>query len=230
MNKWEILWNHREMIIGGFKSTLVLFGVSATAAFLLSSLIVLAIQTGRGPAGRVVRGAVDGMRMLPFLIYAYLLYYGLPSLGIRFDAWTAGFIALITYHAAYFAEILRGAWATLPTGQAEAARAHGFTAFPMYRRIILPQLVLRAAPVLGNQLIICLKDTAFLSIITVRELTAAASAVQSQYFIPFEAFVVAIGLYWLTSLLIEALVARIGFAAERKGLGYQQYQRAAVRG
>ena len=43
MNKWEILWNHREMIIGGFKSTLVLFGVSATAAFLLSSLIVLAI-------------------------------------------------------------------------------------------------------------------------------------------------------------------------------------------
>jgi polar amino acid transport system permease protein len=71
-----------------------------------------------------------------------------------------------------------------------------------------------------------LKDTAFLSIITVRELTAAASAVQSQYFIPFEAFIVAIGLYWLTSMLIEALVARIGFAAERKGLGYQ---RAAVR-
>jgi polar amino acid transport system permease protein len=226
MNKWEILWDHREMIIGGFKSTLVLFGVSAIAAFLLSALIVLAMQTGRGPFGRVVRGLVDGMRMLPFLIYAYLLYYGLPSLGIRFDAWTAGFIALITYHAAYFAEILRGAWATLSTGQAEAARAHGFTSFMMYRRIILPQLVLRAAPVLGNQVIICLKDTAFLSIITVRELTAAASAVQSQYFIPFEAFIVAIALYWLTSMLIEALVARIGFVAEGKGLGYK---RAAVR-
>src|SRR6266850_814085 len=173
MNKWEILWNHREMILGGFKSTLVLFGVSAIAAFALSSLIVLAMRSGRGPFGRVVRGVVDGMRMLPFLIYAYLLYYGLPSLGIRFDAWTAGFIALITYHAAYFAEILRGTWATLSAGQAEAARA-----------------------------------------------------VQSQYFIPFEAFIVAIGLYWLTSMLIEALVARIGFAAEEKGLGYK---RAAVR-
>ncbi len=222
MTKWEILWNHREMILDGFKNTLILFIVSAVAAFLLSSLIVLTIRTGRGPFGRVIRIVVDGMRMLPFLIYAYILYYGLPSLGIRFDAWTAGFIALITYHAAYFAEILRGTWATLSTGQAEAARAHGFTTFKMYRRIILPQLVLRAAPVLGNQLIICLKDTAFLSIITVRELTAAASAVQSQYFIPFEAFIVAIGLYWVTSMSIEALVARVGFVAESKGLGYKR--------
>jgi polar amino acid transport system permease protein len=222
VSKWEILWNHRGMILDGFQSTLVLFAVSAIAAFLLSCLLALLMRTARAPLAASLRGVTDAMRTLPFLIYAYLLYYGLPSVGIRLDAWTAGFIALITYHAAYFAEILRGTWATLSTGQAEAARAHGFTSFMMYRRIILPQLVLRAAPVLGNQVIICLKDTAFLSIITVRELTAAASAVQSQYFIPFEAFIVAIGLYWLTSLLIEAGVARVGFAAEVKGLGYKR--------
>src|SRR5919106_1614321 len=220
MNKWEILWSHREMILVGFQKTLILFSISSVAAFVVSAGVVLVIQTHRGLLSRIVRAGVDGMRMLPFLMYAYILYYGLPSLGIRFDAWTAGFIALITYHAAYFAEILRGTWATLSTGQAEAARAHGFTTLKMYRRIILPQLLLRAAPVLGNQLIICLKDTAFLSIITVRELTAAASAVQSQYFIPFEAFIVAIGLYWLTSILIDLLVARIGLVAEGRGLGY----------
>ena len=220
MNKWEILWDHRDMIAVGFRNTLVLFAVSAIAAFLMSSAIVLAIQTHRGPLSGIVRTVVDGMRMLPFLMYAYILYYGLPSLGIRLDAWTAGFVALITYHAAYFAEILRGTWATLSAGQAEAARAHGFINVTMYRRIILPQLILRSAPVLGNQLIICLKDTAFLSIITVRELTAAASAVQSQYFIPFEAFAVAIGLYWVTSILIELLVARIGLVAQERGLGY----------
>jgi polar amino acid transport system permease protein len=220
MNKWEILWNHREFILVGFRNTLILFTLSAVAALFLSTVIVLLIQTGRAPLGRIVRGWVDAFRMLPFLIYAYLLYYGLPSVGIRLDAWTAGFIALITYHAAYFAEILRGGWATLSAGQTEAARAVGFTSLPMYQRIILPQLVLRCAPVLGNQLIICLKDTAFLSIITVRELTAAASAVQSQYFIPFEAFVVAILLYWLTSILIELLVANLGAVAERRGLGY----------
>ena len=83
MNKWEILWNHREMILLGFRNTLILFSISAVAAFLLSCIIVLSIQTSRTVLGRVVRGLVDGMRMLPFLIYAYLLYYGLPSLGIR---------------------------------------------------------------------------------------------------------------------------------------------------
>jgi polar amino acid transport system permease protein len=220
MNKWEILWNHRDMILVGFRNTLILFLVSAVAAFLLSSAVVLMIRTHRGPVGGVVRTVTDGMRMLPFLMYAYILYYGLPSLGIRLDAWTAGFVALITYHAAYFAEILRGTWATLSAGQADSARAHGFRNLTMYRRIILPQLVLRSAPVLGNQLIICLKDTAFLSIITVRELTAAASAVQSQYFIPFEAFIVAILLYWATSILIELAVARVGSFAQERGLGY----------
>jgi len=222
MSRWEILWDHRATIIRGFENTLILFGVSSVAAFLLSCAIVLVIQTHRGALSGLFRTIVDGMRMLPFLMYAYILYYGLPSLGIRLDAWTAGFIALITYHAAYFAEILRGAWATLPKGQTEAARAVGFMNLAMYCRIILPQLVLRTAPVLGNQLIICLKDTAFLMIITVRELTAAASAVQSTYFIPFEAFVVAIALYWLTSMGIEALVARIGLVAERRGLGYDR--------
>lgn len=220
MSRWEILWNHRATIIRGFENTLILFSVSSITAFLLSCAIVLVIQTHRGALSGFFRTIVDGMRMLPFLMYAYILYYGLPSLGIRLDAWTAGFIALITYHAAYFAEILRGTWATLSKGQTEAARAVGFMNFAMYRRIILPQLMLRTAPVLGNQLIICLKDTAFLMIITVRELTAAASAVQSTYFIPFEAFVVAIALYWLISMAIEALVARIGLVAEKKGLGY----------
>lgn len=220
MNKWEILWNHRGMILVGFQNTLLLFSVSAVAAFLLSVAIVLAMQTRSGAISSSMRAIVDGMRTLPFLMYAYILYYGLPSLGISMDAWTVGFISLITYHAAYFAEILRGAWATLSTGQAESARAHGFRSFGMYRRIVLPQLVLRTAPVLGNQVIICLKDTAFLSIITVRELTSAAASVQSLYFIPFEAFIVAIGLYWVTSILIELLVARFGFAAERRGLGY----------
>ena len=219
MDKWEILWNHRGMLLAGFQNTLILFSVSVVAAFALSCWLALLMGTGRAPLRATLRTAVDGMRMLPFLIYAYLLYYGLPSLGVRLDAWTAAFIALITYHAAYFAEILRGTWATLAAGQAEAARAQGFTSFAMYRRIILPQIVLRAAPVLGNQTIICLKDTAFLSIITVRELTAAASALQSQYFIPFEAFIVAIVLYWLTSALIEAGVARIGASAQRRGLG-----------
>jgi polar amino acid transport system permease protein len=80
-------------------------------------------------------------------------------------------------------------------------------------------LVLNSAPVLGNQLIYMLKDTAFLMIITVQELTSTASSVQSEYFVPIEPFLVAVALYWLTSLLIEGVIALIHRLAKERGLG-----------
>lgn len=217
MDPWAILWSQRDALLVGFQNTLWLFAGSALGAALLGALMTMGLRRS-GSAGWLTRGAVDAMRMLPFLLYAYLLYYGLPAIGVRLSAWTVGFAGLITYHAAYVAEILRGAWAVLPTGQIEAARACGYRRFTLYRVIILPQLVLRSGPVLGNQAIILLKDTAFLSIITVRELTAAASSIQSTFFIPYQALLVAIIFYWMTSLLIEAMTAWLRRRALRRGM------------
>lgn len=111
------------------------------------------------------------------MILAYLLYYGLPQLGISMEPWTAGLLALIIYHGAYFFEILRSQRRVFSGGYIEAAIAQGFSRYAIFRRIILPNIVSSALPLIGNQLIICLKDTAFLSIITVQEITAAANSV-----------------------------------------------------
>lgn len=221
MHAWEIIWSQRTALFSGFWNTLLIFGLSAIAAFSSGVIALLALEGSDHPLRRLLRIAMDGMRMLPFLIYAYFLYYGLPEIGIRLDAWTAGLIALVSYHAAYFAEILRGARAALPRGQAEAAQSHGFSTAQMIRRIVLPQLVLRSGPLLGNQLIICLKDSAFLTIITVRELTGAAAAIQSTYFIPVQAFVVVIALYWFISLLIGSLLRQLDRVARTRGFGYE---------
>lgn len=217
MDPWAVLWGQRASLLAGFQNTLWLFSLSALAAAALGAFGAMALRR-TGPARWLTQGAVDAMRMLPFLLYVYLLYYGLPAVGLRLSAWTVGFLGLITYHAAYVAEILRGAWAVLPAGQIEAARACGYGRLAMYREIILPQLVLQSGPVLANQAIILLKDTAFLSIITVRELTAAASAIQSTYFIPYQALLVAIGFYWAVSLLVEVLAAGIRRRARRRGM------------
>ncbi|MHA6848555.1 amino acid ABC transporter permease [Ralstonia syzygii] len=218
MEAWTIIWQQRAIFLEGFFQTILLFGLSGSMAFLSGIAILMALEGPDNPLRRAIRLLMDGMRMIPCLIYAYLLYYGLPPLGIRLDAWTAGCLALTTYHAAYFAEILRGARAELSPGQVEAARSHGFRTLPMFVRIIVPQLLLRTGPVLGNQLIICLKDTSFLTIITVAELTSAATSVQAQYFIPVQAFVVAIALYWLVCLGIERCVRHLGRAATIRGL------------
>ncbi|MDR8315570.1 ABC transporter permease subunit, partial [Acinetobacter baumannii] len=90
---------------------------------------------------------------------------------------------------AYFFELLRSQRRVFSGGYIDAAIAHGFSRYAIFRRIILPNIVSSALPLIGNQLIICLKDTAFLSIITVQEITAAANSVQATYFIPFNAFI-----------------------------------------
>lgn len=206
MDNWSVVWEARGTFAAGLGNTVALFLLSAAAATLLACMMVFGLEGRDNPARRVLRAWIASMRMLPFLMFAYLLYYGLPALGIRLDAWQAGLACLTLYHGAYFAEILRGARLVLAPGSVEAAIAHGYTRGRAFLRIVLPQLAMRSRGVLGNQYIMCLKDTAFLSIITVTELTAAANAVQSRYFIPVEAFVVAIGLYWLLGVAIESMV------------------------
>ncbi len=219
MSDWDIVISEWPRFASGFVTTLSLFILATIGAFILGIWLVNVRQSKRGGA-RVAAGYyIDGMRMLPFLIFVYLLYYGLPSLGIKMSAWTAGLLGLILYHSAYVAEILRGSWEQLPNGQIEAARAQGYHGLRLFRRIILPQLVLNSAPILGNQLIYMLKDTAFLMIITVQELTYAASSVQSMYLIPLHPFIIAVGLYWLMSLVIEGVVALVNRLAKERGLG-----------
>ena len=212
MSEWSILWEARQSFIDGTINTLKIFGLSVSLGFVLGCLMLLVLENHK-KLGRLVKLWIDVMRMLPFLVLAYLFYYGLPELGVRLNAWTAGIIALVLYHGAYFAEILRGTRLSLPAGQIEAAKAHGFRPLALYWRITLPQLLLKSRLLLGNQLIYALKDTAFLSILTVQELTSAANSVQTTYFIPTEAFLVVIALYWLISIALELLLkwaARFG--------------------
>jgi polar amino acid transport system permease protein len=81
---------------------------------------------------------------------------------------------------------------------------------------VLPPLMLSAGPVLGNQLILIVKDSAFLTIIALPELTHAASSIQSRHFIPFAAFIAAVLLYWALCLVVEAGVSAVGRRAEAR--------------
>lgn len=216
MNNWQILWQARDQFWSGFFSTMTIFGFSISAAFVIGCVMLYLLEGSRPRTTIPLRIFIDGMRMLPFLILAYLLYYGLPSLGIRLNAWWSGVGALAVYHGCYFAEIFRGTRLTFPPGQVEAAKAHGFTKGKMFLRLILPQIIMQTRPLLGNQLIYALKDTAFLVIITVQELTAAANGLSGTYFIPTEAFIVVIGCYWAVSIVMEVIIKQCGrFSAKR---------------
>lgn len=198
-----IVWTERGLLLDGLANTAILSILAVIAALLLGFLLAPALMSKRLAVARSARAFVDGMRCIPFLLFAYIVYYGFPSLGLNLDNWSAGLVALTLYNAAYMAEILRGAWAAMPREPIEAGAAFGFSGVRLFRRIILPSLVLSAGPVIGNQLIQIIKDSAFLTIIALPELTHAASSIQSRYYVPFAAFITAVALYWALCLVVE---------------------------
>jgi len=204
----DVIWHELPQFDIGLDNTVWLCAVSMTLSLVLGGLLMVPLMSRH----RVVRGAaqaiVDGGRCVPFMLLNHLVYFALPSLGLTVDTWRAALITLVVYNTAYMAEILRGGWAHLPAGQTDAAHAFGFTGLKLFRRIILPQVLIAVGPVIGNQLIQLIKDSAFLSIITVPELTFAANAVQSYYFVPFESFLFATLLYWALCGGVEWLVHR----------------------
>lgn len=216
MSEWEILWQSRDIFLKGLLNTVTLFVLSFLGAFVIGCLANYWLERG-WIARLLAKTFINLMRTVPFLVLVYLIYYGLPQLGLRVDAWVAGVVGLAIYHGAYFAEILRGSRLTLPLGQVEAARAHGFCPWGMYVHLILPQLLLRSRPLIGNQMVYALKDTAFLSIITVQELTAAANTVQAGYFIPTKAFIVTIVFYIVLSMLMDLGLKWVGKRGIQRG-------------
>jgi polar amino acid transport system permease protein len=199
-----IVWTERGLLLDGLANTAILSILAVIAALLLGFMLTPALMSRNLAVARSARAFVDGMRCIPFLLFAYIVYYGFPSLGLNLDNWSAGLVALTVYNTAYMAEILRGAWAAMPREPIESGVAFGFSGVRLFRRIILPSLVLSTGPVIGNQLIQIIKDSAFLTIIALPELTHAASSIQSRYYVPFAAFITAVALYWGLCLVVEA--------------------------
>jgi His/Glu/Gln/Arg/opine family amino acid ABC transporter permease subunit len=119
--------------LSGLANTTVLSVLSATCALLLGVMLTPALMSRWRAIALPARVFVDGMRCVPFLLFAYIVYYGLPSLGLRLDNWSSGLAALIIYNTAYMAEILRGAWQAQPREPIEAGigvRLSGSKAVP----------------------------------------------------------------------------------------------------
>ena len=214
MNEFAIVWQHRELLLIGFENTLIIVALGATGALALGILLTIPLMSSRPGLVALSAAYVDAMRCVPFLLFVYLIYFGFPTFGIQFDNWWAGVVALILYNAAYMAELLRAAWKNLPKEAIEAGHAFGFTGWGLFRRIIIPPVLYSSLPLIGNQLVQIVKDSAFLTVIAVAELTHEATSLQTTYFVPFASFVAAVFLYWVTCMTIESGVAFANRLAE----------------
>jgi len=206
-------------IAQGLAFTMLMWLPGALLAMALGLLIAILRHYGGPALDRSLQLLFGVIRGTPFLVQIFLLYYGGPFIGLDLDAPTAGLIGISVYGAAYFAEIIRGGFASVPRGHIEAARCVGLTRGQTLRRVLLPEVALLILPASVNMLIVLMKETAILSIITVPELTATITGIASLHFAYAEgAFMLALCYWVLTELtgragrLLESRLQRFRLA------------------
>ena len=206
-----ILERYGSEILSGLLYTL---GTSAAATVLAIALgLILAFVNGLPllPVRIVCRAYIDFMRGTPILVQLFLLYYVGPSFGVRLDAVTAGVLGLAANGGAYFAEIFRSGFESIPRGQIEAARLLQFSELQVVTKIKLPQMLRLILPPSVNQVIILVKESSILSILTVPELTKVTVKIVNETFATTEPYIILALLFWI---IIECL-SRAGRALER---------------
>ncbi len=211
----SLFHDYWPQLLHGFELTVLLWlagsALGLAIGFVLG-LVLASLPPGRPSiARRVITAYVELFRGTPLLVQLFLAYAGGPHVGIVLGALTVGITGLGLYGGAYFTEIFRGGISSIPAGQIEAARSLGYSRVQLVRAIVLPQMLLLSLPQIANMLIVVLKDTAVLSILTIPELTFEVTGMTLETFAFIEPFVaLAVG-YWL---LVE-LTAITGRAAER---------------
>ncbi|MEC5206199.1 cystine transport system permease protein [Vogesella perlucida] len=186
------------------------FAVSAMVLGLALGFAVALVRLAKVPLlAPLAAFYVSAMRGTPLLVQIFVIYYGLPSVGIEFEPVTAGVLALTLNVAAYLSESLRGAIAGVDKGQWDAAQSLGLSWWQSMRYIIAPQGVRLAVPSLANSLISLIKDTSLVSVITVSELMMATKDMIAQTFQPLPLYLMAAAIYWVLSAVFERVQKRV---------------------
>lgn len=204
-------WNEVVLYGPGFlEASYTVFGITilTIAVSWVCGLVAALAQRSKYKIVRMAAGFyIWFIRGTPTLIQVFIIYFGLPQIGIRLSPFTAGVIALGINSGAYVAEIVRGGLTAIPRGQTESALALGFSPAETMRTIILPQVFRIILPSITNEAISTLKNTSLLSTITVVELTLYAQTLIASTFRPFEFYIAVAVIYLVLTTVLTTLAS-----------------------
>lgn len=152
---------------------------------------------------------VSIIRGTPLLVQIFVIYYGLPQIGISLDPISSGVVALSLNAGAYLSESFRAAILAVDNGQMEASLSMGMTYSQALRRIILPQSLRIAIPTLSNTFIVLIKDTSLVSVITVTELLQMSSLIIAKTFEPLTIYLLAAAIYWILITFFTTILDKL---------------------
>jgi polar amino acid transport system permease protein len=207
--KFSALLPYTDQILRGIALTLELSVVTMMIGLLIGLLVAL----GRSSPMPAIRGAVqayvEAIRNTPLLVQLFLVFFGLPSLGIRLDANTAATIALSINLGAYTGEILRAGFESIRTSQVEAGRSLGLTAGQTFRHVVLFPAIKAIYPALASQFVLLMLATSVVSSIGATELFHEAAFIDSRTYRSFETYALITLAYLVMTLVLRALFSAI---------------------
>jgi polar amino acid transport system permease protein len=207
-----LLVQYAPDLLSGLRLTIEIWLAGSVLALLIGGALGVVLTFGPHGWQRLIRCYVEFFRGTPLLVQLFMLYYGGPKIGLTLSAMAAGLTGLSLYGGAYFAELFRAGFTSIPVGQLEAARSFGYSGSATLRHIVLPQALILMLPPSVNLLVIILKDTAILSILTIPELTFQVTGMTLETFAFVEPYMALAAGYWV---LVE-ITARLGRAAEQR--------------
>ncbi|MDT3312999.1 cystine ABC transporter permease [Pseudomonas sp. rhizo66] len=206
---FQIVREAMPFLLKGMYFTVILSLGGMFFGFLLGFSLALMRLSRFKVANWIARIYVSFFRGTPLLVQLFVIYYGLPQVGIELDPIPAALIGLSLNMAAYICEILRSSISSIERGQWEAAASIGMTRAQTLRRAILPQAMRTALPALGNSFISLVKDTAQAATIQVPELLRQAQLISARNFEIFTMYLSAALLYWILASVLAHLQTKL---------------------
>ena len=198
-----------DLFVQAGEFTVLLSAVAMVLGMAVGVLGAAMRLSGSRIARAVAFGYVELIRNTPFLVQIYIIYFGLPALGIRISALTAAILSLTVYAGAYITEIVRAGIRTIDKGQAEAARTLGLSPYQTFRYVILVPALSAIFPALTSQFVLILLASSVVSVVSVPELTATANDIQGLTFRSLESFLVVAVIYLALTAAFKGIYALI---------------------
>ncbi|KGT72760.1 cysteine ABC transporter permease [Bradyrhizobium japonicum] len=191
------------LVKGALTYTLSLALLSFFFGLILAVLTALARISKINALNGIARAYVSIIRGTPLLVQLFIIFYGLPSIGVRIDPFPSAIIGFSLNVGAYGSEIVRAAILSIPKGQWEAAYSIGMSYRQALRRVILPQAARVSVPPLSNSFISLIKDTSLAASILVSEMFRKAQEITAATYEPLLVYTEAALIYWILCLFLS---------------------------
>ena len=222
MNRVEKIWNiavkYWPKLLEGLGVTMEMTLISVVAGFLIGIVLAIARVYGNKFFYGLSTVIIEIIRGTPLLVQLFILYYGLPPLGVNLSPFIAAIIGFANNSGCYQAEYLRGSIQSISGTQMKAARSLGMSKTEAIMQIIMPQALRRVIPAWTNEFIYLLKYTSLAYIVGAPELMAQAKFIASRNFQFFEVYLVVAVIYLVVVLLFTKIFSILEKKVEIPGL------------